>query len=60
MWEHRNFVKKLVFAIETLPVNLAVAGRVSEFFAALLFCVFLLFVRHGIPSSVFWLGTVQV
>ncbi len=26
MLEHRNFVKKLVFAVETLPVNLVVAG----------------------------------
>src|SRR5580658_3092402 len=30
MLEHRNFVKKLVFAIETLPVNLVVSGLVSE------------------------------
>ena len=26
MVEHRNFVRKLVFAVETLPVNLVVAG----------------------------------
>ena len=26
MLEHRNFVKKLVFAVETLPVNLVVGG----------------------------------
>src|ERR1051326_8888603 len=32
MWEHRNFVKKLVFAVETLPVNLVAAAVVSEFF----------------------------
>ena len=43
--EHRNFVKKLVFAVETLPVNLVVAGLVSEFFAVVLFCGFLLALR---------------
>src|SRR5581483_4333751 len=36
--EHRNFVKKLVFAVETLPVNLVVAGLVTEFVAVILFC----------------------
>ncbi len=53
--EHRNFVKKLVFAVETLPVNLVVAGLVSEFFAILLFCVFLLGARGGLPVSMIWL-----
>ena len=37
--EHRNFVKKLVFAVETLPVNLVVSGLVTELFAVLLYCV---------------------
>ena len=39
--EHRNFIKKLVFAVETLPLNLVAAGLVSEFFAVLVFCAFL-------------------
>jgi lipopolysaccharide transport system permease protein len=60
MWEHRNFVKKLVFAVETLPVNLMVAGLVSEFFAVLLFCIFLLFARHFIPLSVVWLPVLLI
>jgi lipopolysaccharide transport system permease protein len=55
MVEHRNFVRKLVFAVETLPVNLVVSGLVTEFFAILLFCGFLLAVRHGIPPSIVWL-----
>ena len=55
MLEHRNFVKKLVFAVETLPVNLVVSGLVSEFFAVALFCVFLLGARGGLPASVVWL-----
>jgi lipopolysaccharide transport system permease protein len=55
IWEYRNFVKKLVFAVETLPVNLVAAGLVSEFFAIVLFCVFLLAARGGIPVTIVWL-----
>jgi lipopolysaccharide transport system permease protein len=55
MLEHRNFVKKLVFAVETLPVNLVVAGLVTEFFAVILYCGFLLVARGGIPATALWL-----
>ena len=55
IWEHRNFVKKLVFAVETLPANLVAAGLVSEFFAVVLFCVFLVAARGGIPATIVWL-----
>ena len=55
MLEHANFVKKLVFAVETLPVNLVVAGLVTEFFAILLYCGFLLAVRGAIPATIAWL-----
>jgi lipopolysaccharide transport system permease protein len=60
MLEHRNFVKKLVFAVETLPVNLVASGLVSGLFAAVLFCVVLLVVRHSIPVSVLWLPVLLV
>jgi lipopolysaccharide transport system permease protein len=60
MLEHRNFVKKLVFAVETLPVNLVVAGLVSELFAIVLYCVFLLTVRRALPPAVFWLPVLIV
>ncbi len=30
--EHRNFIRKLVFRVETLPVNIVVTGLVTEFF----------------------------
>jgi homopolymeric O-antigen transport system permease protein len=53
--EHRNFIKKLVFAVETLPVNLVVAGLVSECFAIVLFCVFLMATRGTVPATVLWL-----
>ena len=55
MLEHRNFVKKLVFAVETLPVNLVVAGLVTELFAIVLYCGFLLAIRHALPGSILWL-----
>ena len=55
MLEHRNFVKKLVFAVETLPVNLVVAGLVTELFAVLLYCVFLLAINHTLPLAILWL-----
>jgi lipopolysaccharide transport system permease protein len=55
MLEHRNFVKKLVFAVETLPVNLVVAGLITEIFAIALYCGFLLAIRHALPPSILWL-----
>jgi lipopolysaccharide transport system permease protein len=58
--EHRNFVKKLVFAVETLPANLVVSGLVSEFFAVLLFCGFLLVLRGGVPATILWLPVLLV
>lgn len=58
--EHRNFVKKLVFAVETLPANLVVSGLVSEFFAVALFCGFLLVIRHSVPVTVLWLPVLLV
>lgn len=60
IWEHRNFVKKLVFAVETLPANLVVAGLVSEFFAIVLFCIFLLAARGAIPATILWLPMLAI
>lgn len=37
--EHANFVKKLRFPVETLPVNLVTAGLVSELFGVIIFLV---------------------
>ncbi len=53
--DHRNFVKKLVFAVETLPFNLVTGGLVSEFFAVLVFCAMLLALRHSVPVTILWL-----
>ena len=52
--EHRNFVKKLIFPLETLPVNHVVAGLITETFAIGLFLVALLLLRHALPVSALW------
>jgi lipopolysaccharide transport system permease protein len=53
--EHRNFVKKLVFPLDTLPVNQVVSGLVTELFGAAVFVAGLLLVRHAVPVTVLWL-----
>jgi lipopolysaccharide transport system permease protein len=55
IWEHRNFVKKLVFPVETLPVNLVVSGLVSEFVMLALFLAGLAIARGRVPVTVAWL-----
>ncbi len=58
--EHRNFVKKLIFPLETLPVNQVVAGLVTELFAAGVFLAALLVIRGGVPPSVLWLPVLLI
>ncbi len=58
--EYRNFVKKLVFPLETLPVNLVAAGLVTQIFALAVFLVGLLIARGGVPATVLWLPALLV
>lgn len=58
--EHRNFVKKLIFPLETLPVNQVVSGFVTEMFALGVFLVALLVIRGSIPLTVMWLPVLIV
>ena len=58
--EHRNFVKKLVFPLDTLPINQVVSGLVTELFGAAVFVVALLIVRHSVPATVLWLPVLVV
>jgi lipopolysaccharide transport system permease protein len=58
--EHRNFVKKLVFPIEVLPLNLTLSGLMTEIFALGLFVVFLLLTRGFIPLTALWLPVLIV
>lgn len=53
--ENRNFVKKLVFPVETLPANLAVTGLVTQVFALLIFFALLGATRGAPPASALWL-----
>ncbi len=58
--ENRNFVKKLVFPLETLPANLAIAGLVTELFALAVFLLLLLSTRGFPPVSALWLPAIVV
>lgn len=58
--EHRNFVKKLLFKVEILPVNLVIAGLVTEVFALLVFVAGLLLARGAVPLTVLWLPVILV
>jgi len=58
--EHRNFVKKLVFPVETLPINLVVAGLVSEIFGVALFLLASYLARGYVPASIVWLPVLLV
>ena len=58
--EYRSFVKKIVFPLETLPVNLVISGAVTELFALLIFVCGLLAVRQAVPASVLWLPVLIV
>ena len=60
MLEYRNFLKKLVFPVETLPVNQVIAGLVTEAFTLLVFLVFLLFARGSIPFTLLWLPVLLI
>ncbi len=58
--EHRNFVKKLVFPLDTLPVNQVVSGLVTELFGAGVFVAGLLIIRHTVPAAVLWLPVLLI
>lgn len=58
--EHRNFVKKLLFPVEILPVNLVISGLVTELFALLVFMAGLLLIRGAVPVTVLWLPVLLV
>jgi lipopolysaccharide transport system permease protein len=48
--EHRNFVKKLVFPVEILPVNLVFSGVALEMLALVIYLFFLMATREYIPT----------
>jgi lipopolysaccharide transport system permease protein len=58
--EHRNFVKKVVFPLETLPVSLTAGGLVTQAFALGIFLVLLVVLRGTLPASLVWLPALLV
>ncbi len=58
--EYRNFVKKLVFPLETLPVNLVLSALVTEVFALVIFVVLLVATRGAVPWTVVWLPALVI
>lgn len=58
--EYRQLIKKLVFPIETLPVNLVWSGLVGEAFGLVLFALACVFVQHGLPWTVLYLPALLV
>ena len=53
--EHASFVKKLLFPVETLPVNLVLAGLVSEAFGLAIFVVGLWAFGYPTPLTALYL-----
>jgi len=60
MVEHRSFIKKLVFPVETLPVNLVASGLVTEFFGIVLFSIALLLIRGHLPLTALYLPALAI
>jgi lipopolysaccharide transport system permease protein len=53
--DSRTFVKKLVFPLDTLPLNLVFSGAVTEAFGLLIFIAGLLIAQRTFPATVLWL-----
>lgn len=53
--DHRNFVKKLVFPVEILPVNLVLSGLLTSGLALIIFFFFLMATRESLPWTALWL-----
>jgi lipopolysaccharide transport system permease protein len=58
--EHRGFIRKLVFPVETLPVNLVASGLVTEFFGIVLFVLALLLLRGHVPVTALYLPALWI
>jgi lipopolysaccharide transport system permease protein len=58
--DHRNFVKKLVFPVEILPVTHVISGLVTAAFAMGVFLVGLLAARGTVPMAVLWLPAILI
>lgn len=58
--EYRNFIKKILFPVETLPANLVFSGLITQFFATAIFLALLFWARGAIPATIVWLPVLLV
>jgi lipopolysaccharide transport system permease protein len=58
--DHSNFVKRVVFPLEILPLNLTLTGLVTEFFALLIFLAALLGTGRGLDWTAVYLPVILV
>ncbi len=58
--EHRNFVKKLRFPIEIVPVTQTLAGLITQAIALVFFVAAIIIARERVPLSVFWLPVLLI
>jgi lipopolysaccharide transport system permease protein len=58
--EYRQLIKKLVFPVEILPVNLVLSGLVGEAFGVVLFALGFLLIRHHLPWTIVYLPVLLV
>ncbi len=58
--EHSNFVKKLVFPLEILPVNLTAAGLFSQLFGFVIFLAGMLVLGKQPTATALWLPVLLV
>jgi len=58
--EHRNFIRKLVFPVETLPINLVATGLVTEFFGIAIILIGLLIARGRLPMTLLYLPLIMI
>jgi lipopolysaccharide transport system permease protein len=58
--EHSNFVKKLVFPLDILPINVVFAGLISQFFGIGIFFIALMAFGREIHATAFYLPLLLV
>jgi lipopolysaccharide transport system permease protein len=58
--DYRNFIKKLRFPVETLPLNIVGSGLVTEGFGLVIFAAAVILVRGGLPMTFVWLPALIV
>ena len=60
VFEHSNFVKKVVFPLEILPANLTLMGLATEFFGIVVFLVALMAAGQGLHWTAAYLPVVLI